>query len=88
MHTKKKNEKFLGNHVFEVWENRGFVKKEFPAEYLKCLKTLRLGEQAYDIDGIPLSKDYCLPMFINVSELRLYDKIMTDRVRKIRGFIR
>lgn len=88
MHTKKENEKFLGNHVFEVWKNGRFVKEEFPEEELKCLKTLRLGEQAYDIDGKPLSKDYCLPVFINVSELRLYDKIMTDRIRKIRGFIK
>lgn len=81
MHTKKNNEKFLGNHLFEKWHNRGFVKNDFPGEGLECLKTLRLGEQAYDINGKPLSKDYCLPVFINASELRLYDKIMTDRSR-------
>ena len=86
MYTKKNNEKFLGNHQFEKFENGRFVKNEFPGEGLECLKTLRLGEQAYDIDGNPLSKDYYLPVFINVSELGLYDKIMTDRIRKIRGY--
>lgn len=88
MHTKKKNEIFLGNHQLEKFKDSRFVKNKFPGEGLECLKTLRLGEQAYDIDGKPLSKDYCLPVFINVSELRQYDKIMTDRIRKIRGFIR
>lgn len=87
MHTKKNNEKFLGNHQLEKWHDGSWKKNAFPGEGLECLKTLRLGEQAYDIDGNPLSKDYCLPVFINVSELRLYDKIMTDRCRKIRGFI-
>lgn len=64
-------EVFLGNCTAEdgVWLR----------EELKHLKTLRLGDQAYSIHGEKLSPDYCRPMFLNKSELALYEYIMTHK---------
>lgn len=53
----------------------------FPPDYLKSLKTIRMGEIALDISGNRLSRDYCRPIFINKSEEMVYDKIMTERHR-------
>ena len=52
----------------------------------KHLKTLRLGKQALDINGVPLSNEH-KPMFIHKSELDGYNKVMDAKVRKAkRGY--
>lgn len=51
----------------------------FPRAELRNLKTIRMGDQALDIHGNKLGTDYCRPIFIQKSELDLYDRIMTDK---------
>src|ERR1044072_9083128 len=62
------NEIFLGNTS---------KTEAYPPIYLSALKTIRLGSQAYDIDGNKLSPDYCRPIFLDKNEEGLYDQIMT-----------
>lgn len=76
MHTKKNNEVWLGNHDLSK-----------SLDHLKGLKTLRLGEQAYDYDGHKLSPEYYRPLFVAQEEEGEYDRIMIERIRRIRGFI-
>jgi len=66
----RENEVFLGN-VDKI------------SNYLLCLKTLRLGKQAYDVygDKIPL-KDGIKPLFINKSEDDKFNNIMLEEMRK------
>ena len=66
-----KDETFVGNTLLSEWK---------PARYKK-LKTARIGEQAYDIYGKKIPKDYMRPLFIGNSELGLYDEIMMERLR-------
>lgn len=64
----KENEVFVGNtnctHV---------------PDHLAPLKTARLGEQAYDLDGKKISSDYMRPLIIGRSEAGQYDRIMMRR---------
>ena len=71
----------------ELRENEIFIGNTrdigaFPPEHLRCLETIRLGKQAYDINGNRLSQDYCRPIFIDKSEYSLYDQIMTKRASR------
>lgn len=43
---------------------------------LQSLKTIRIGEQAYDLNGKPIQRSYCRPLFLHQSEVKLYDIIM------------
>ena len=65
----RQNEIFVGNT-----DTRGGI-----PEHLRCLKTVRLGEQALDIKGVELDTDYMLPLFIGRIESDTYDKIMMKR---------
>jgi hypothetical protein len=49
------------------------------------LKTLRLGEQAYDINGEEIDRDYYRPLIIHISEFDEWNNIMMECVRKIRN---
>lgn len=63
----RKNEIYLGNTI----------SKKFPSEKISKLKTIRLGEVAYDIHGKPLPKDDPYkPLFVDKSEYDEYHKIM------------
>jgi len=55
---------------------------DFPRPELKGLKTIRMGQQAYDIKGEIIDTTYCRPVFIHKSEMEFYDRIMTDIVKK------
>ena len=68
----------------EVWLANTNVRKalEVPS-YLKVLRTIRLGEQAYDINGNKIEQDYMRPLIIHKSESKAYDKIMMARVKAI-----
>ena len=48
-------------------------------ENLCALKTIRLGDQALDIDGNELDPGYMRPLFIHESEAKAYDRIMMKR---------
>lgn len=48
-------------------------------EHLTALKTVRLGEQAYDLDGKKIPKEYMRPLIIGRSEGGQYDRIMMRR---------
>ena len=70
----------------EVWLGNVCVNKEgvvcIPKEYSK-LKTVRLGEQAYCINGLPLCRNHHLPLIISKSEEPDYDEIYMDRMRAV-----
>jgi hypothetical protein len=60
----KKNEIFVGNTCANE-----------DMSYLKGIK-YRLGDQAFDIHGKKLAKDYVLPLFIDKKDMNRYDSIM------------
>ena len=51
--------------------------------YLSHLKTIRLGEVAYDIYGDVIKNPKCKPMFIHKSERMEWNRIMDARLRAI-----
>lgn len=69
---KRQNEIWLGNYRIGGPYPSTHIEK-----YLKHLKTLRLGIQAYDYEGKKISQEVYRPMFINKSEFAEYDRIMT-----------
>lgn len=71
-HELKSGEIWVGNTSGDSRWKKGV---EIPSRY-SSLKTIRLGEQAYDIHGNPISRDYCRPLIINKSEEEAYNKIM------------
>lgn len=65
----------LGNEIFV-----GNTKtKDGLPEYLIGLQTVRLGEQALDIDGKEIAPSYMLPLFVSRTELVKYNQIMDKR---------
>lgn len=54
------------------------------SEYLQCLKSIRLGKQAYDIAGDKLKLPY-LPVFINKSDAVEHDRIMMQKMKEARN---
>ncbi|MDR1937991.1 MAG: hypothetical protein LBQ73_05790 [Tannerellaceae bacterium] len=68
-------EVFLGNTYAKTWT-------ESYEKHFKSLRTIRLGQQAYSIDGEKLSPDYVLPLFIHKSEFEKYDKIQCARLSR------
>lgn len=68
--------KYIGAHPDEIFlGNVDVSKKKGIPDHLSSLKTVRLGEQALDVDGKAIGHDY-LPMFIKRSEADLYNRIM------------
>lgn len=63
----KDGEIFLGNTSVQ-----NLAKK---MQLYTSLKTVRVGKQAYDIDGKKLPQDYMLPLFLNEKERTQYDRI-------------
>ena len=70
MLSKKKDESFVGNIKF----NGG----KLPSRILH-LRSVRMGEQAVDIHGKDLARDYMRPLFIGKEDLNEYDRIMCDK---------
>lgn len=52
--------------------------------YLSELKSARLGEQAFDIEGRKISSAYMRPLFVGQSEADRYDAIMMQRLSEAR----
>lgn len=75
-HELKDGEIWLGNTSGNDDWTKGV---DIPDRY-SILKTVRLGEQAYDIHGKPISRDYCRPLIINKSEEDMYEKIVMRKM--------
>ena len=54
--------------------------------YLSSLKTIRVGSIAYDIHGAILPTDMYRPLFLARSEEAIYDTLMRDVSKAIRGW--
>lgn len=67
----------------DIWIGNTNKIKNFPQEKYAHFKTLRLGQQAYDIYGKKIPTNYCLPIFINKSEYNAYESFITSELRKI-----
>ena len=48
-------------------------------DHLTGLKTIRLGKQAYSLEGGKLNPKEYLPLFIDRSEVKAHDQIMMNR---------
>lgn len=66
----------------EIWVGNTDVREglSIPKYLIGKMKTARLGEQAYYIDGKPIHRGYCRPLIIDKSEELIYDNIMMSRV--------
>ena len=66
----------------EIWVGNTDVRKglKIPSR-LATMKTVRLGEIAYDIHGNKIDQNYCRPLIIHKSEENLYNKIMLDALK-------
>jgi len=66
----------------EMWVGNTDVREglSIPKYLIGKMKTARLGEQAYYIDGKPIHRDYCRPLIIHKSEEMVYDNIMMARM--------
>lgn len=71
----------------EIWVGNTNVTASIEVDkYISdSLKTARLGDQAYDINGKPIERSYCRPLIIHKSEAAMYDKIMMARLSEIRN---
>ncbi len=75
-HELEGDEIWLGNTSGnENWE-KGV---DIPSHWAS-LKTIRLGEQAYCIEGKPISRDYCRPLIINKTDEPEYNRIYQKRM--------
>lgn len=79
-HEVSKNEIWIGNTSGNIRWEKGV---DIPNSYTH-IKTIRLGEQAYDIKGKPISRDYCLPLIVGKSEYpeieSIYKKQMENTI--------
>lgn len=70
--------RYIGAKADEVFVGNVETEKGVP-EYLRRLRTVRLGEQALDIEGKKLDPNYMRPLFVGKSEADTYDRIMMKR---------
>lgn len=66
----------------EIWVGNTDVIEglSIPKYLIGKMKTARLGEQAYYLDGKPIHRGYCRPLIIHKSEELIYDNIMMSRM--------
>lgn len=67
--------KYTGARKDEIFVGNVKTEKGVP-EHLRWMKTVRLGEQALDIEGKPIDPAYMRPLFVGRSEEAIYDKAM------------
>lgn len=53
-------------------------------QHLARLNTARIGEQAFDIHGEKLDRNYMRPLFIGSADLAEYDRIMCNLGRRMK----
>ena len=71
-----RDEVWIGNTSGNIQWEAGV---DIPKKYAH-LKTIRLGEQAYDIEGNPISRDYCRPLIVHKSEEKEVYKILQLKI--------
>lgn len=65
----------------EIWvANTNVLKGLQVPEHYAHLKTIRLGEQAYDIKGNPIERNYMRPLIVDKSDFLELEKIWSDRM--------
>lgn len=69
---------YTGAATNEVFVGNTETKNGVP-EYLRGLKTARLGEQALDIEGKKIDPAYMRPLFVGKGEADAYHRIMMKR---------
>ena len=74
-----KTEMWIGNTSGNVRWEKGV---DIPKKYSQ-LSSIRLGRQAYDIKGKPISIDYCLPLIVNKSEQHKIEAIHKREMEEI-----
>ncbi len=67
----RSTEVFLGN----VPTKRG------PRECFSHLRTIRIGEQAYDIHGKKIDQDYMRPLFVGKCDEIEYERIYIEQMK-------
>jgi hypothetical protein len=69
---------YTGAQPDEVFVGNTHVKDGVP-EYLCSLATIRIGDQALDIEGNKIDQTYMRPLFVGRAEVGEYNRIMTSR---------
>lgn len=69
---------YTGARPDEVFVGNTQTKDGVP-EYLRSLTTVRLGDQALDIEGKKIEPEYMRPLFVGRAEADAYDRIMMRR---------
>lgn len=70
--------RYIGARADEVFVGNVRTRDGIP-EYLSGLLTVRMGDQALDIEGKKIDPAYMLPMFVGRGEAAEYDRIMMRR---------
>lgn len=70
--------RYVGARADEIFVGNVETEGGVP-EYLRGLRTARLGELALDVEGMGIDPDWLRPLFIGKSEADAYDKIMMKR---------
>jgi hypothetical protein len=69
---------YTGAQPGEVFVGNTHTKNGVP-EYLRSLKTVRIGDQALDIEGKNIDHEYMRLLFVGRAEVDEYNRIMTQR---------
>ena len=69
---------YKGAQAGEVFVGNTETKNGVP-EHLRELTTVRLGDQALDIEGKNIDPEYMRPLFVGRAEADAYDRIMMRR---------
>jgi hypothetical protein len=69
---------YIGATASEVFVGNTLTAGGVP-EHLRGLQTVRLGEQALDIEGKRIDPAYMRPLFVANAEASAYDRIMMKR---------
>jgi len=69
---------YIGTQADEVFVGNTRTKEGIP-EYLRNLRTVRLGEQALDREGKELDPAYVRPLFVAKTEFAACDRAMMRR---------
>jgi len=69
---------YTGARADEVFVGNTETKNGVP-EHLRGMTTVRLGDQALDIEGNKIEPEYMRPLFVGRTEADAYDRIMMRR---------
>lgn len=72
---------YIGARADEIFVGNTGTSDGVP-EYLRNLKTVRIGDQALCAEGKRIDPKYMRPLFIGRSEAEAYDRAMMDRLTR------